>query len=233
MKQIKPLFAAVALLLASHIAQAQAALCFTPGQVAVDNDTVWYVTNGDTDIHYQMNILNCGNDSFIGSIDVYIIRNAAAPTILGTISNAILGIGDSVEFQITDIVVKTNTDYKGGDNVIVIWPAVPSPPPFTSDTATLDIYVEGNISSSSQPQKIPDKGFVIGPNPAGNKLLIGYQNRTASVDLVRITDPAGRILFETFRETDQVDLSGFTPGIYFLEVRYAGQASEVCRIIRE
>lgn len=233
MKQLKQLLFTFSLLLIVQALPAQALLCFTPSSVSVDDDSVWTVTGPDSAVMYSGAVLNCGNAPVIGSINIYIKRNAGAAAILHTITNDTLGPGDSLSWNATDQVIKTGSQYKGGDNVIVIWPAVPSPPPNTQDTAQLDIWVESIASSRSEGQLKYGERFQFGPNPVDGELNIRYVGSTSNFDYVRIMDMTGKVIFHSATPARKIDFSAWRGGQYLMEFRYKDGKGASYKLLNE
>ncbi|HNY02035.1 MAG TPA: carboxylesterase family protein [Bacteroidales bacterium] len=71
----------------------------------------------------------------------------------------------------------------------------------------------------SLPEKDPVPEVTVYPNPTGGPVSVQIARPGNDLE-VTVADPSGRSLFTT-RNTDHLDLSGYKPGIYFLQIRSA------------
>lgn len=77
----------------------------------------------------------------------------------------------------------------------------------------LIIEGQGYITVGGTEEFLPSSGPLVFPNPADNVLNIS----AAESSLIQIFDFGGRMIRET-SNTSSIDISGFTPGIYFIKV---------------
>ena len=86
----------------------------------------------------------------------------------------------------------------------------------TDDTGT--VYTVEDVSSSVVLKTAPQPA-VLYPNPAEDFISVGYDGNTALLDgKVEIWSMTGQILDMEFNSDNQINVSGLTPGMYFLRL---------------
>jgi hypothetical protein len=86
-------------------------------------------------------------------------------------------------------------------------------------------YTVGSCSLETNQNKV-EEDFIIYPNPANNNLYINFKDKSLQPKLI-IKNTLGQIILET--NTNSIDTSTITDGIYFIEVD--GENKAVKKII--
>ena len=164
----------------------------------------------------HIHVKNTGNSAFFGDIHTYLYSQALGSSYFDTLrddpfhSNIFIGAGDSVSITANPNYQFRQIHYAAGDNIVVVWP-------FSGgtlfDTYTTQVFFNAPVGIAEQEETVAD----IHPNPVSNILRIDYGIKNA-VKRVRIYDLFGRELFSANQAIPSIDLSGFTQGIYFLEI---------------
>ena len=92
----------------------------------------------------------------------------------------------------------------------------------------LKIYASTSVGVETQQQP----KFLIYPNPTSNS--INLKLVTNDIKKITISDIVGRQLYEKIKlqQNEQIDLSGFTPGIYLIQFQTNNQTFEA-KILKE
>jgi hypothetical protein len=116
-----------------------------------------------------------------------------------------------------------------GGNTVVIWPSFVGQPVAAEDSIRFNIFVENSIGFNSVQG---NSSFII-QNPVGNKLKIHAMGTAKLPKQICIRDLQGKSLhnIEHYNSED-IDMSGIAPGIYFLEMLFEDGRSIIHRIIR-
>ena len=182
-------------------------------------DTVVYNNNNPV-IYYTVVIKNIGNDKLDGACQMktkYNLSPTEFSKVTWQVSNFEVGQTDTVQFNDTIFSLNPNR-YKGGDNIIVIWPHTDNPSAQAPDTTNYQIYVD-NLTSASGP-KIVEERIAFWPNPTNGILNINYLKGKNKIEYVRIVGVDGKLLQSYTSAVESVDLDGLAKGIYLLEIRF-------------
>jgi hypothetical protein len=116
-----------------------------------------------------------------------------------------------------------------GGNTVVIWPSFVGQPVAAEDSVRFNIFVENLIGFNSV---LGSSSYII-QNPVGNKLQIYTVGKAKLPKQICIRDLQGKSLLniEQFNSED-IDMLGIAPGIYFLELHLEDGRSITQRIIR-
>ena len=116
-----------------------------------------------------------------------------------------------------------------GGNTVVIWPSFVGQPVAAEDSIRFNIFVENLIGFNS----VQGSSSFIIQNPVGNKLQIHSICKTKLPKQICIRDIQGKSLLNIERyNSEEIDMSGIAPGIYFLEMLLEDGRSITQRIIR-
>ncbi len=116
-----------------------------------------------------------------------------------------------------------------GGNTVVIWPSFVGQPVAAEDSIRFNIFVENSIGFNS----VQANAEYIIQNPVGNKLHLHAIGSAKLPKHICIRDLQGKTLLniENYISED-IDMSGIAPGIYFLELHLEDGRSTTQRIIR-
>lgn len=118
--------------------------------------------------------------------------------------------GGFIEINGTDSI--TSERYAPYDNTIVVWPTgnVPARDSLITETYVLD------PNSIHYPSPIKSDFY---PNPAQDMISVKPEN----VDYVKIYDISGRLVIQREDNFENIDIKTLDSGIYFVEIKKAGQ----------
>lgn len=182
-------------------------------------DTVEYLNNSPI-IKYTMIIKNVGNNKLDGACSMRVKYNQDTVEYDRKNWQAVnfeVGQTDTITFNDTIFNLNSNR-YKGGDNIIVIWPHTDNPSIQAPDTTQFGIYVD--ISNASTKAVDVLTRVEIWPNPTNGNINIEYLRAAHNVEGVRILGIDGKLLEEYHSAIQSLDLSRFSKGIYLIEFRF-------------
>lgn len=143
--------------------------------------------------------------------------------------NAIQFIAPLQTRTFNTIVPITPQYFLEGGNTVVIWPSFVGQPVAADDSIRFNIYIENLIGFNSV-QGI--SSFII-QNPVGNKLHIQVMGKAKLPKQICIRDLQGKSLLNIEHyNSEDIDMSGIAPGIYFFEMLLEDGRSITQRIIR-
>lgn len=143
--------------------------------------------------------------------------------------NAIQFIAPLQTRTFNTIVPITPQYFLEGGNTVVIWPSFVGQPVAAEDSIRFNIFVENLIGFNS----VQGSSSFIIQNPVGNKLQIHSIGKTKLPKQICIRDLQGKSLLNIERyNSEEIDMSGIAPGIYFLEMLLEDGRSVTQRIIR-
>ena len=116
-----------------------------------------------------------------------------------------------------------------GGNTVVIWPSFVGQPVAADDSIRFNIFIENLIGLNS----VQGNSLFIIQNPVGNKLQIHSIGKVKLPKQICIRDLQGKSLLNIEQSiSEDIDMSGIAPGIYFLEMLLEDGRSITQRIIR-
>ena len=143
--------------------------------------------------------------------------------------NAIQFIAPLQTRTFNTIVPITPQYFLEGGNTVVIWPSFVGQPVAADDSIRFNIYIENLIGFNSVQG---NSSFII-QNPVGNKLHIQVMGKAKLPKQICIRDLQGKSLLNIEHyNSEDIDMSGIAPGIYFLEMLLEDGRSITQRIIR-
>lgn len=181
-------------------------------------DTVYYPNT--VAITYRLIIENIGNNQLTGPCQVKFKYNSSTTdTILWSwlASNFEVGQTDTVVF--TDTIGSLGGNrYKGGGNVIVIWPNSDNPNVQAPDTTNFPIWIN-DFNGVVDPITLAQRVEVF-PNPVTDRLNVRYLQMKQKVECVRIISLDGRKLWESFSAVEEIDTRSLPSGMYLVLFKY-------------
>jgi hypothetical protein len=143
--------------------------------------------------------------------------------------NAIQFIAPLQTRTFNTIVPITPQYFLEGGNTVVIWPSFVGQPVAAEDSIRFNIFVENLIGFNS----VQGSSSFIIQNPVGNKLQIHSIGKTKLPKQICIRDLQGKSIMNIEHyNSEDIDMSGIAPGIYFLEMLLEDGRSITQRIIR-
>jgi hypothetical protein len=143
--------------------------------------------------------------------------------------NAIQFIAPLQTRTFNTIVPITPQYFLEGGNTVVIWPSFVGQPVAADDSIRFNIYIENLIGFNSVQG---NSSFII-QNPVGNKLHIQVMGKAKLPKQICIRDLQGKSLLNIEHyNSEDIDMYGIAPGIYFLEMLLEDGRSITQRIIR-
>ena len=116
-----------------------------------------------------------------------------------------------------------------GGNTVVIWPSFVGQPVAAEDSIRFNIFVEHSIGFNS----VQANAEYIIQNPVGNKLQIHATGTARLPKQIYIRDIQGKSILNIEQSiSEDIDMSGIAPGIYFLELHLEDGRRITQRIIR-
>jgi hypothetical protein len=134
-----------------------------------------------------------------------------------------LEVGEKIQVSVIDsitTIAQSNHRYKGGDNVLVIWPRAEAVAVMVPDTAFVDLYIfDIRNSTADQVQSMRERLSVY-PSPAQDYLNLDYRKEQHKLEHVRLRSIDGRLLYESKSLVHAIPLLGLPAGTLMLEVKY-------------
>ena len=196
-------------------------------QAKLSIDTVWtspidtvVYNNNDPIVEYSVVVRNIGNDKLDGACRMMTKYNQSSVEHIKKnwqATNFEVGQTTTITFQDTLYSLSTNR-YKGGDNIIVIWPHTDNPSAQAPDTTEFGIYVD-NMVGATDPVELQNR-IVVWPNPTSGMLNIDNLQNRNKIEYVRIVGMDGKLLKTYTTSVRTINLDGFAKGVYLMEVGF-------------
>jgi Secretion system C-terminal sorting domain len=217
----------------SVLLHAQARLAIDSART-IPADTVQW--NGGTYLlRYEMTVTNVGNNTLNGGVDILCRNNETSLTWKVAEFEAVnfeVGSTQFISYYDTIPALTPGNRYKGGDNIIVIWPKAENPNVQNPDSAFLDVYIKVLPTSTNDPIELQNR-IAVYPNPVGENLYLDYQRDAHKLEYVRVVNLAGQVMQQQEAAVSRLDFSGLPAGLYMLEVRYRDGVWGSFRILHE
>lgn len=123
----------------------------------------------------------------------------------------------------------TNPLFKLGNNVVVVWPI--STQAITIDSLKTGVYINGVLGVND---KLNEPTIKVVPNPASD--FISLRDLNNSIESVRIYSTLGNLMFESFTTDDQqkdIDVSGFSSGLYIVQITNKNKKNTSLKFYKE
>ncbi|MBK9448233.1 MAG: T9SS type A sorting domain-containing protein [Bacteroidetes bacterium] len=181
-------------------------------------DTIYYPNTGS--ITYTLVVENIGDNQLTSPCQIKFKYNSATTdTIMWSWLAFNFEVGQTDTIIFTDSIGPLGgTRYKGGDNIIVIWPNSDNPNVQIPDTVDFPIWIQqfnGVIDEETLAQRVE-----VFPNPVTDKLNIHYKDMRQKVECVRIIGLDGKKLWESYNPVDEIDTQQLPAGMYLLLFKY-------------
>jgi Secretion system C-terminal sorting domain len=195
-------------------------------------DTVYW-NNNSPRIEYTVVVENNGNNLLTGNCELQLRYNQyplSRTRKSWQAQNFEVGELDTLHF--IDTLSYLNLDrYKGGDNIIVIWPHTDNPGAQVPDTMDYGIYVT-DLTGVQDPAAV-DARIDIFPNPATDRLSIQYLENRNKLECVRIIGLDGKVQYESSKAVDHIDIGQLSAGLYFVEFKFKDGIYGAMRLLKE
>jgi hypothetical protein len=194
-------------------------------------DTVYYPNT--TTITYRLVVENVGNNQLTGPCDIKFRYNSYAGDHSKEPWNATnFEVGETDSIRIDDpIGTLDSSRYKGGGNILIIWPNTDHPGVQAPDTVEFDLVIL-DITGFVDPSVLRER-IDIYPNPVGDVLNLRYLQLRNKVEYVRILGIDGRVLTYDSRALDQIDTRNLPSGMYMLDVKYTDGMEGALRFTKQ
>lgn len=213
-------------------------MSFGQAKLAIDSttsippDSLFFIAQGDSIIEYTVVVVNNGNAAVNGAISVRAYHNgdysAWYEKAEFVVNNFEVGQSQTVTFN--DTVRANDARYKGGNNILVIWPHSDAPNIQVPDSSGADIWIDGLVGV-----KDPTVFFArveAGPNPVSSGLNLRYLKDQHKLEHVRIINTSGQVLRQYDKAVSRVEFSDLPQGLYLLQIHYRDGVSGTYRILR-
>lgn len=186
--------------------------------VTVDNDSIYLQLTNPGYFNYTIKVVNEGPGSYTGPLKLQALYQTKGftDTLFGDTTVTDVGAGDTITFSHQDQVLQTSTRYKGGGNIVIVWPY--SPAITQGDSGRIDVWVDGIIGIDNKVEL--GNRVSIYPNPTQTTLNFRYGEDLNLLEGVRIINLQGQSLFESSSMVETVDLSQMPRGIYLVTISY-------------
>ncbi len=182
-------------------------------------DTVYYPNT--VSITYRFVVENVGNNQLTGPCQIRFKYNTSS-----TIHTMWNWLASNFEVGQTDTIILTDSigvlgtgRYKGGDNIIVIWPHSDNPNTLSPDTTNFPIWIE-EFNSAPDPSQL-HRRVVVFPSLASEFVYLRQLDIKYHIKTYRIVTVEGKVLRESIVTGNAIQLSGLTPGLYFLKLQFS------------
>ena len=182
-------------------------------------DTVIYPNTWG--ITYYVTVTNVGNNQLNGPCYLKMRYNSSpGDTSAWSWIATNFEVGQSESFSFTDSIGALNSNrYKGGGNILVIWPQADNPSVQAPDTTLFPIYILDITNDTEQPTVLGDRVQVY-PNPVSGELSIRYLQAAQKIECVRMIGIDGKVCYQADAMVTSIDVSALSSGMYFLEFRF-------------
>jgi hypothetical protein len=183
-------------------------------------------------ITYKMAVVNVGNNQLTGPCSIKFKYNS--DTLEHTlhswsVTNFEVGQTDTVRFNDTIGALEVGR-YKGGGNIIVIWPHSDNPGVQVPDTSDLPIWI--NVLNNAVDPTVFAQRVEVYPNPIGDELNLRYLQAQHKVEYVRMLDVEGRIVREERGAVEHIETGSLPQGMYFVMVKFKDGMMGSLRIVK-
>jgi hypothetical protein len=213
-------------------------LSFGQAKLAIDStmsvppDSLFFLAQGDSIIEYTVVVVNNGNAAVNGAISVRAYHNADYSVWYEKAEFVVnnFEVGQSQTITFNDTVRTIDARYKGGNNILVIWPHSDAPNIQVPDSSNADIWIDGLVGV-----KDPTVFFArveAGPNPVSSGLNLRYLKDQHKLEYVRIMNTSGQILRQYDKAVSRIEFDMLPPGLYLLEIKYRDGVAGTYRILR-
>ncbi|MEY3443170.1 MAG: Secretion system C-terminal sorting domain [Bacteroidota bacterium] len=185
---------------------------------SIPPDTVWYPNT--VAITYKLIVENIGDNQLTSPCQVKFRYNTqTADTVMWSwlAFNFEVGQTDTITFTDTIGALGGNR-YKGGGNIIIIWPQSDNPNVQAPDTTQFPIWIE-DFNGVIDPEEVAQRVEVY-PNPVNDHLNIRYLQMKQKVECVRIIGLDGKKLWESYSPVDEIDTQQLPAGMYLVLFKY-------------
>lgn len=118
-----------------------------------------------------------------------------------------------------------------GNNTIVIWPILFDPNWNTGDSLRATVFVMDSIVGVND---LADESSIrCYPVPSSGLLYLTSSSRNLVPESAIIRSSTGEIVFRTNTPLNAIDVSTWSPGVYFIEVTFENGRQGVYKIMRE
>ena len=127
------------------------------------------------------------------------------------------GMMDTIRW--TDTVNTLNgARYKGGDNILVIWPKsdqnAVAPDTFYHPVHIVDLTTDVQDKVELQAR------VELFPNPVRSALNFRFMKDKHKLEYVRIVDIQGKAMYFSDQSVEKLSMDAYRPGLYFVEIKY-------------
>lgn len=194
-------------------------------------DTVeWPTTNVIT---YTVVVQNIGNNQLTGPCSIKFKYNtdiAEHSKHTWSATNFEVGEEDTLIFNDTIDSLSGNR-YKGGGNIIIIWPHSDNPNTQAPDTTSHDIFIV-DISNGIVDPGLLSQRVEVFPNPVRDELSIRYLQLQHKIECVRIMGLDGKLLWESRAAVEEVDMRALPSGMYMVVFQFKDGMRGAVRITK-
>lgn len=201
-----------------------------PGGATVNQDSFFLQVTNPAYVIFEVKVVFAGPGTYTGPLRLqsYYQEKGFSDTIFtpDTLLTDVM-TGDTITFSHQDQVEPTSTRFKGGGNIVIVWPY--SPAITVGDSGEVEVWFDGIISI--------DKKIILGnrvslfPNPAVTRLSLQYMEDKYLLEQVRITTIEGKQVFQTSNTVEDIDLTSFPRGIYMVTITYTDGISGTYKLI--
>jgi hypothetical protein len=200
--------------------------------VSFPPDTVYYPNTSF--ITYKMAVENVGNNQLTSSCRIMFRYDGSTTDTTvwqWSVTNFEVGQVDTVVFP--DSIGLLNAGrYKGGGNILVIWPHADQPNTQAPDTTGHWLYIVDLSNGVVDPAVLAQRVEVF-PNPVQDELTIRYLQRQHKLEYVRIVSMDGRLVWESHEAMEEVDMRTMPAGMYMVVFKYKDGMLGAVRITKQ
>jgi hypothetical protein len=173
-------------------------------------------------IVYTVVVENIGNAKLDGPVDIIMRYNSDTIDHLMT-SFAVSDFEVGMQYQVsyTDTVWNISGNrYKGGDNVLVIWPHADNPNVAIPDTSNVPVYIQDIRNGTPEQSAILNSRVQVYPNPLGEQLNFRFVKDQNKLEYVRITTLEGKLIYFSKHAIQSIPMGDLPSGTLLLELKY-------------
>jgi hypothetical protein len=218
------------------------ASCLLYAQPKLAIDSAWTLPNDTVDwngnayiLEYRAIVTNVGNNKLDGPVKLSCHYNGDSTTWdVANFDVLDFEVGDTQLVRYADTIYNINGNrYKGGDNIIVIWPRAEDPGVQAPDTVTHNIHIKNLVPQASPDPRELARRIRVYPNPVGQRLNLDYQRDVHKLEYVRVSNLSGQVITRSNSAVEAIDFGTLPAGLYMLEVRYRDGVWGSYRILHE
>jgi hypothetical protein len=195
------------------------------------NDTLYFPNTSH--LTYTFIVENVGNNALGGPCHIMFRYDGSSldtSLVQWNVNNFEVGERDTVTLPADSLGPLNQGRYKGGGNILIIWPQAEQPGTQAPDTTRDTIYIV-DVTRIVDPEILGTRVEVF-PNPVQDELTIRYLQKRHKIESVRIAGLDGRLVWESRDAVESVDMRTLPKGMYIVVFEFKDGMRGAIRITK-